>query len=487
MSNSETRIATTEVIGDKHDTKIDRLSDRNTGTNEGMAPDTQAKAEQLSSSSPRSPSGESGGKTPQSESDDLVRPGFTGIAGESFSHNKQDALTKEQEELEAKLAKEYGMHGPDLDTDGILQETKNRAMSADSDPCYKEHYKMLHELYLIRTSLARPQKPRVEKGRATEEEIFSLARKACIRYAPKLPAGSRFWALLIGINKYDSKPLKGCVNDVELMKEYLTKDLKVPVHHVDSLCDESATHDNIINALLGFRDDERISHDDIIIIYFSGHGSNYICRNHREHAAQNLDRWLTCCPVEMICPVDRGRNISDRRFPHGKIPDIYDREMNVILKEISNTKGPRITVILDCCHSGGATKKPSDSDGDTIRVLPSLSHDVHEDMRLWRPQHASLSTLNPWVEKWRPDMSSHVIIAACQGHQCAEERWMKQSRVTNGVFTRVLVDTLRKSEFQGVELTYSQLLMALPVPPLRFQTPVVAGESKDKLLWSQGN
>ncbi|KAK0476309.1 peptidase C14, caspase domain-containing protein, partial [Armillaria novae-zelandiae] len=161
------------------------------------------------------------------------------------------------------------------------------------------------------------------------------------------------WALLIGIDQYDKQPLKGCVNDVELMKEYLIKNFKVPMHHIGSLCDKSATRDNIIHALLGFRTDEHINPNDIIIIYFAGHGSNYTCEKHLDHTTKNPDSRLGCCPVEMICPVDRGRDTADPLSTFSKIPDISDRELNVILKEISKAKGNRITLIIDCCHAGG--------------------------------------------------------------------------------------------------------------------------------------
>ncbi|KAK0209410.1 hypothetical protein IW262DRAFT_1468974 [Armillaria fumosa] len=284
MSNPESRIATTpgQVIHDEHDTGTDRpVSDGNTRANEGVASDTQAKAEQLYLSSLRSSSGESASEITQSGNDDSTRCRFTGTTDDLIS---QDIFTKEQEGLEARLAEEYGMDGPDLDSDGILQEAKNRG---DWDSTEK-----LRELYKARTNLARPQNARVEKDRPKEEDILSQARQS-----RELPAGSRFWALLIGINKYNGKPLEGCVNNVELIKKYLTEDLDVPADHIRSLCDESATRDNIINVLLGFRTDLHIDPDDIIIIYFAGHGSSYVCDEHEGHVSENPNSWLLCFAI----------------------------------------------------------------------------------------------------------------------------------------------------------------------------------------------
>ncbi|KAK0209409.1 peptidase C14, caspase domain-containing protein [Armillaria fumosa] len=156
-------------------------------------------------------------------------------------------------------------------------------------------------------------------------------------------SSSRFWALLMGINQYNSQPLEGCVNDVELMKKYLTEDLDVPADHIRSLCDESATRDNIINALLGFCNDVRICRDDIIIIYFAGHGTSY---PDPKHWSDGFDH-----AIEAICPFDRGFNRNGML-----VPDISDREIHSILSLISNAKGHRITVILDCCYAGSHSR-----------------------------------------------------------------------------------------------------------------------------------
>ncbi|KAK0476310.1 caspase domain-containing protein, partial [Armillaria novae-zelandiae] len=335
-------------------------------THKGAALDTQGKAEQLSSSNLRSPSGESASGISQSEVDDSEHYRFTGIKSDSISFNSQDVFTKEQEELEARLAKEYGMDAPDLDADGILREAINRndwssvkklqelyitrtnfarpkeygmdAPDLDADGILREainkndwsSVKKLQELYITRTNFARPKEARDERNRPTEEDILSQAIKSSA-----LPAGSRFWALLIGIDQYNKQPLKGCVNDVELMKEYLTKDLRVPEDHVHCLCDESATRDNIIKALLSFHKEDRINPGGIVIIYFAGYGTSY---PDPMHWSDGFDH-----AIEAICPFDRGSSCNGIL-----VPDISDREINSILSLISCVKGHRITVILDC-------------------------------------------------------------------------------------------------------------------------------------------
>ncbi len=55
--------------------------------------------------------------------------------------------------MEARLAQEYGMAGPDMDADAVRQETRDRSTS-QNDPRYKD-YQQLYELYYLRRRMAR--------------------------------------------------------------------------------------------------------------------------------------------------------------------------------------------------------------------------------------------------------------------------------------------------------------------------------------------
>ncbi|KAK0458378.1 caspase domain-containing protein, partial [Armillaria novae-zelandiae] len=231
----------------------------------------------------------------------------------------------------------------------------------------------LHELYHIRRSFAQPRVPRSENDRPSAESILSQASKS-----DKLPDGSRIWALIVGINEYEDAPLNGCVNDADLMMEFITKDLRVPQEHVTYLLNKSATRAKIISALWKLCTDKSILHKAIVVIYFAGHGSSYVCSEchsvepgEKPQPPSDVPRY--CCPVEAICPFDRG--IINDQFRSG-VPDIGDREINTILGKIAHP-GRRITVIFDCCHSGGGARqilKPN------ARTLPPLSRAVYDDM-----------------------------------------------------------------------------------------------------------
>ncbi|KAK0222824.1 peptidase C14, caspase domain-containing protein, partial [Armillaria nabsnona] len=160
------------------------------------------------------------------------------------------------------------------------------------------------------------------------------------------------YAVLIGIDKYASYPLQGCVSDVRLMEKYLSEHLHVPTNRIQLLLGSTEhtspgdlmypSRANIINALLSIIGNPGILVGDNIIIFYSGHGSRYPFEGKGDRIEY----------IEALCPIDRD-TIGDDGKP---VPDISDREFNTILTQISRVKGHRITVILDCCHSGSVSR-----------------------------------------------------------------------------------------------------------------------------------
>ncbi|KAK0474336.1 hypothetical protein EDD18DRAFT_1049388, partial [Armillaria luteobubalina] len=157
------------------------------------------------------------------------------------------------------------------------------------------------------------------------------------------------WAVLIGIDDYESSPLRGAVSDALLMKDYLQRELRMPDTRIECLLSSGfrdaifPSRRTIIRKLLSLATDTQIERGDNIIIFFSGHGTSYYYPENPHPFA---------FPIEALCPADRGKH-DDLGAP---IPDISDREINGILHRIARNKGHKITVILDCCHSGGATR-----------------------------------------------------------------------------------------------------------------------------------
>src|SRR5215213_2224115 len=83
------------------------------------------------------------------------------------------------------------------------------------------------------------------------------------------------WALLVGINQYPNLAaryqLHGCVNDVELMSRILQENFGFPPEHITMLLNSDATCDRIRAALDILA--SRVVQDDIVVLVYSGHGS----------------------------------------------------------------------------------------------------------------------------------------------------------------------------------------------------------------------
>lgn len=272
------------------------------------------------------------------------------------------------------------------------------------------------------------------------------------------------------------------------MKDYLLKDLGVPEDRLQLLLGPnehmSRTYDipsrsNIIGRLLSLITNPDIMNGDNIIIYFSGHGSNYSWFDYYSQQAHDsdcaFDDVLATGSVEALCPIDRNEP-DEKGCP---IPDISDREINIILSELSRVKGNRITLILDCCHSSSASRSISQPGVRNLRPLPRGSFKdmlLAADDNLGRfPCHQSV-----FAEDWRPDTESHVVLAACGEYQFAKE--MPGDMGFNGFFTKSLIGTLTSGHLTE-EATYVDLVNALDRSC--HQTPVAAGKHKYSKLWYQ--
>ncbi|KAG7441775.1 uncharacterized protein BT62DRAFT_955402, partial [Guyanagaster necrorhizus] len=259
-------------------------------------------------------------------------------------------------ESEIKIAEEYGMHSDEIDSPAILQKAKERVLALEGASMETKNKAVktavvLDTLYKLRCSLS-------ELQRVTIVPSLRVSHRAQENY--EFPSGieaSRFWVVIIGIDAYRQLPLRGCVFDAITMEKYFI-DLGVPKCRIQLLLGrlDGSRHDslfpsreNIIKALHDIRTNPLIEIGDSIIIYFSGHGSHYFCSNYFEDKVGGSAHLGS---VEAICPVDRDELDTDGH----PISDISDRELNTIISLIRDTKGDNITLILDCCHSGSATR-----------------------------------------------------------------------------------------------------------------------------------
>ncbi len=105
--------------------------------------------------------------------------------------------------------------------------------------------------------------------------------------------------------------------------------------------------------------------------------------------------------------------------------DISEQEIDAIFTQISQRKGYKITLILDCSHSCARIKGlPPTGMPRTICNVPLFLHasiepmpeGVHQCLVAYL-QYSSCHLVAAY--DWQPDTSSHVVLAGCQENQYA--------------------------------------------------------------------
>lgn len=240
--------------------------------------------------------------------------------------------------------------------------------------------------------------------------------RAFDRYTPcKRPARAlRRWqdlsmrtvyALFVGIDDYPGKPLRGCVNDARAAESWL-RTQTLPTE-TQTLYDAQATRAAV---LAGIRDHlGRARPGDTALLWYCGHGS-------RQPTAD--PRTSTGWSEALVC--------HDSLYAGGQ-PLLQDTELGALLDDIA-AGGTHVVAVLDCCHSGGATREGR-------RGVD------------WQPWWHTSAT-----REARPGPGRHVLLAACRPDQYAHESDL-DGRV-RGHFSHALLRTL---DGLGATATYGQV------------------------------
>ena len=142
---------------------------------------------------------------------------------------------------------------------------------------------------------------------------------------------SHFFALIIGINNYESpsiQNLEGAVPDADAVRDYLQNDLGVPSSQIRNLRNSEATRAAIIDGIQAFSANDEIKKGDPILIYYAGYGAS----------AMTPEDWLNwnARKVELLVPYDHSS--LDSNPIHG----IPDRTLGVLLSKLAIEKGDNI-------------------------------------------------------------------------------------------------------------------------------------------------
>ncbi|MEU8773573.1 caspase family protein [Streptomyces sp. NPDC048606] len=189
--------------------------------------------------------------------------------------------------------------------------------------------------------------------------------------------------LLVGIDAYPTHPLTGCRNDIASAERWL-RSLGDPAVNIRVLTDAEAHRSAFVEAItthLG-----AAGPGDTALLWFSGHGSDKPTKDPRE--ATGRAQALVCHD-----------SLDDDGLP------LADDQLGALLDGIA-ASGAHVVAVLDCCYSGGATRK-----GLGARGLP------------WQPSWDRVAGRG--TERSAPGLAvgtrRHVLLAASRLDELAYE------------------------------------------------------------------
>lgn len=275
------------------------------------------------------------------------------------------------------------------------------------------------------------------------------------------PAAGPKFALLVGVNRYldkNVKTLNGCENDVDDLKDVLTKVFSFPDdrEHVLTLKSEEAKKQRILDEFKRHLIENAKKFKEqkpTVVFYFSGHGST---------AQDGPDQDEGDGQDETILPHDRGVN---------GVTDILDDELDKLFGELRQYT-TNITFIIDSCHSGTATRavdfEPREAPPLKPAAVPSFVNGLKDKG-------------NAMLER---RVDSYVTLSGSLPSQLSYEytRTTEDKKLrTNGIMTAHLVQTLKATP----HITYRELgdtVRRAVEEKLSIQSPQVEG-NLDRLIF----
>ncbi len=289
------------------------------------------------------------------------------------------------------------------------------------------------------------------------------------------PSTPSLWALLIGVDCYMGQTvpglprygnLSGCVNDIALMDEFLRTRVNVPAERIKKLTasgsgivpeeppEQRPTKANIVAALQALTQPDGPQPGDQVFIHYSGHGGRAVTLWPDVKGRDGLD--------ESLVPTDYGQ-IENTKQPEDRY--VRDVELAALLQALVDRKLV-VTVVLDSCHSGGASRGSDWGDEEGVRgsfeddIVPRVpSALVGTPQALadtWQAQTRGVRAASA-ASGWLPDPDGYTLLAACRALELAKEMRPAPNGKVHGALTYWLWRTLQ-SPVTSWEMVQQQVL-----------------------------
>jgi metacaspase-1 len=253
-------------------------------------------------------------------------------------------------------------------------------------------------------------------------------------------------ALLVGINKYPTQPLNGCVNDVQDMADFLVARCGFAMDDIRLLVDNRATKKAIVERLHWLV--SGLQKGDRVLFHYSGHGVQLPTRN-PQGEVDGLD--------EAICPVE---------FDWSEAHTLRDDEFNKLFSVIP--QGVEFIWISDSCHSGDLWRDLAPPQTTVKTIIPPA--DIN-----WRLHTAIQKNIGIKGLYEAASELNLVLIAGCRSNQTSADACFNNK--FNGALTYFLLQELK--EVSGLAVPLSKVVsdVGASLKKARYsQTPQLEGD-----------
>ncbi|MBU2027916.1 MAG: caspase family protein, partial [Proteobacteria bacterium] len=274
--------------------------------------------------------------------------------------------------------------------------------------------------------------------RAVDSDGLFTEKTVTVQYIEKL---KNVWAVVIGIDKYPHvRQLKYAVNDAGMFYDHLVNRNQIPAENVVLLLNRDATLTKI-RSVLGTDMKNKAGKDDMVVIYFAGHGATE--RDAQSPDGDGLEKYLLPFDVDL-------KDLYATALPMEELSRIFHR-----------IRSERLIFIADACYSGA-------SGGRTIGM---------DGMR------ASIS--EAFIDRIAGG-KGRVIMTASGANEVSAEK----DELQHGVFTYFLLQGLQgKADMDSdglvtVDEAYNYVSKHVPAATAQEQHPVKRGIVEGRLVLS---
>lgn len=218
-------------------------------------------------------------------------------------------------------------------------------------------------------------------------------------------------ALVIGLGEQEDTAWNKINGDKDIpyVLEYLKN---ANYKQIVTLVNEQATKANIVNGFKALA--QSCKQNDIIYVHFSGHGQQMWDKNNDEHDEKD-ESWIPYDAYRRPCVKDKGEK------------HLSDDEVNSLLMNIRKKigDGGKMLVVVDACHSGGATRTLENESDEIVRGVK----DTFESIISFFSEE--FGYINENEEPW-------ITLSACKSDQVnIEKRNPSVGKLTYAIYTKL--------------------------------------------------